>query len=329
MRKINQELAELQANFLQYYRQNLGNKFAELEPIRKKYLHFFWKWGVIFSLGIVVILYLSNSGFFSQEFMDSDLFAYMVGGYFITMYLVLSHPFSAYKEKTKRLTMDKILAFFGDFNYCPKSMPQEYIKKSGLIGNFDRQYSDDFFSGTYNGVKMTLSEEKLTIIVHTSKGNREYTIFRGIMIVLDMNKAFSGQTVVRNDWGIFNFFMRSPKCRINRDDVKLEKVKLEDSQFEKYFEAFSNDQVEARYLLTTAFMERILEVKKRFHGKNIQFSFFDNKLFIAIPTRKDMFETTSLFTTTASYAKMSEVVHQFYSVFSIINLLKLNKRTGL
>ena len=48
MRKINKELADLQANFLQYYRQNLGDKFEILEPVRRDCLFFLFKWSIIF-----------------------------------------------------------------------------------------------------------------------------------------------------------------------------------------------------------------------------------------------------------------------------------------
>ena len=71
-------------------------------------------------------------------------------------------------------------------------------------------------------------------------------------------------------------------------------------------------------------MERILEVKRRFKGKDIEFSFFGNKLFIAIHTSKDMFETTSLFRSALKYDRIQNVVNQFYSIFSIIDLLKID-----
>ena len=122
---------------------------------------------------------------------------------------------------------------------------------------------------------------------------------------------------------------QAPRCSVQQQEIKMANVKLEDCVFEKKFEVFSTDQVEARYLLTTAFMERILEVKKRFHGKKIQLSFFDNKLLIAVDTSKDMFETTSLFGTTARYGRMRDVVGQFHSIFSVIDLLKLNQKTNL
>ncbi len=330
MRKINKELADLQANFLQYYRQNLGDKFEALEPIRRDYLFSFYKRCVFFSLLTAFIVFLFAIGFLSMEILDSDLFAFLTCLYIGIAWTMLSYPFIAYKDKTKKMVMDKILAFFGDFRYSAHSATRhEILHQSGLIGKFDNQYADDFFSGTYHGVKMQVSDEKLTVIVRTNKGSYEKTVFDGIIIVLDMNKDFSGQTIVRSDWGMFNFLMSRPRCQIDFKNKKLDKVTLEDSRFEKYFETFSNNQVEARYVLTTAFMERILKVKKLFHGTKIEFSFFNNQLFILVPTSKDMFETTSLFTTTARYGKMREVVNQFYSIFSIIDLLKLNQRIGM
>lgn len=330
MRRVNRELAALQARFLAYYNENLGNKFSGLEKVRRKYLFFFWKWLFIFVALIAGLIYWCGVWPALGAYFDSKAGEYTVAAILVVMFLTLSHPFTAYKSETKKQTMDKILAFFGNFRYAEGRGTDEHVLcKSGLIGKYDRQYGDDFFTGTYNGVNMQVSEERLTIVVQTNKGSRESTVFKGIIIVLDMNKPFSGQTVVRDDWGFFNFLMFAPRCVIKNETVKLEKVCLEDSVFERKFEAFSNDQIEARYLLTTAFMDRILEVKKRFHGRKIEFSFFDNKLFIAVSTGKDMFETTSLFSTTARYGRMREVVSQFYSVFSIIDLLKLNKKTGL
>lgn len=50
-------------------------------------------------------------------------------------------------------------------------------------------------------------------------------------------------------------------------------VKLEDPVFEREWEVYATDQIEARYILTPALMERMLEIKRRFGGKSIEFSF--------------------------------------------------------
>ena len=43
-------------------------------------------------------------------------------------------------------------------------------------------------------------------------------------------------------------------------------------------------------------------------------------------TNKDMFETTSLFSSALRYRKVQEVVAQFYSVFSAVDLFKTEAR---
>ena len=104
---------------------------------------------------------------------------------------------------------------------------------------------------------------------------------------------------------------------------------MEDSKFEKIFEVYSDSQIEARYLLTTAFMERILKLRDLFGGKSIQFRFKENTLLIAIATRQNMFEAHSFFRSNINKNKIDRVFEQFYMVFSIIKILKLNQRIGM
>jgi hypothetical protein len=101
------------------------------------------------------------------------------------------------------------------------------------------------------------------------------------------------------------------------------RVNLEDVVFSKKWKVYADDQVEARYVLTPALMERMLAVKKLFHGNRLDFSFWDNNLLIAVHTNKDMFETTSLFKSALDYRKVQEVICQLYSVFTVIDVLKL------
>ena len=100
-----------------------------------------------------------------------------------------------------------------------------------------------------------------------------------------------------------------------------QKVELEGINFLRKWNVLTDNQVEARYILTPIFMEKMLTVKKLFYGRYIDFSFFDNKLLIAVHTRKDLFETTSLFTPALSYHKMREVVSQLQSIFAVIDIV--------
>lgn len=100
-----------------------------------------------------------------------------------------------------------------------------------------------------------------------------------------------------------------------------QKVVLEGLPFMKKWRVLTDNQVEARYILTPVFMEKMLEIKRLFRGKHIDFSFWNNKLLIAVHTRKDMFETTSLFTSALSYHKIRDVVSQMYAIFSVIDVI--------
>ncbi|MBP5216014.1 MAG: DUF3137 domain-containing protein [Alphaproteobacteria bacterium] len=105
-----------------------------------------------------------------------------------------------------------------------------------------------------------------------------------------------------------------------------QKVILEGIPFLKRWKVFTDNQIEARYILTPVLMEKITELKKLFHGHCIDCSFFDNKLLIAVHTRKNLFETTSLFVPALSYHKVRQVINQLHSIFSVIELLDLPEK---
>ena len=46
--------------------------------------------------------------------------------------------------------------------------------------------------GTYHGVKMQVSDERLTVIIRTNKGSYEKTVFDGIIIVLQFQDSLFG-----------------------------------------------------------------------------------------------------------------------------------------
>lgn len=100
-----------------------------------------------------------------------------------------------------------------------------------------------------------------------------------------------------------------------------QKVELEGIPFLRRWHVLTDNQIEARYILTPVFMEKMLEIKRLFHGKHIDFGFFDSKLLIAVHTRKNMFETTSLFVSALSYHKVREVVSQLHGIFSVIDIV--------
>lgn len=144
--------------------------------------------------------------------------------------------------------------------------------------------------------------------------------FRGVFIEFDMNKNFEGHTFILE---------RAVTNRgIKFDHSKFEEVKLEDPEFMEKYKIYSNNQVEARYVLTTAFIERFKNMKVAFKAKYIRASFKDGKIIIAIDAGRDLFQMANLNTDTDSNTFV-EIFNEIMSIRELINALKLNEKIGL
>jgi len=146
------------------------------------------------------------------------------------------------------------------------------------------------------------------------------TQFKGVVVEFDMNKNFEGHTFVLEN-------AKTSNC-IKFDHSKFEEIKLEDVEFNKKYNVYSNDQVEARYVLTTGFMERFLNMKTAFNAKYIRAAFKDGKISIAMHVGKDLFAMGSLNKDTDSNT-FTELFDEILSVLELIKELKLNQKIGL
>lgn len=110
---------------------------------------------------------------------------------------------------------------------------------------------------------------------------------------------------------------------------KMQNVKLEDLTFDRKFNVYTQDQIEARYLLTPAFMERLKSLETSFGTKNIKCSFFEDNIMFAISTNKDLFELGSLYKSLKSKISIEEFYNEIHSIQEMINHLKLDEKLGL
>ena len=312
--------SDLRKNFEAYYNEKLWPKLFELEEERIKQLCRFCVLFFIMCVALpcfiikmwgewIYFVFTQGSPFDAEAVVKLGILLFAV------IIAIVGYPIFSYKHNVKYSIIDDFINFFGNFKHLfTHHIDDEIIGKSLLFNYYNRHSGDDYFEGQYKNIKMTISEEEMRI--KHNKGNS--TVFKGIVILLDFPKRFAGQTVVFKDWKYFNCFHTTAK--------EFEKITLEDVRFEKEFEIYSTDQIEARYLLTTAFMERILKVREVFKGKKIQFSFFDNQLLIAINTSADMFEPASLFKRSTDRRPIDTVLEQFISIFAIVEFLKLTQQ---
>lgn len=105
-------------------------------------------------------------------------------------------------------------------------------------------------------------------------------------------------------------------------------IRLEDVKFEKRFRVFSDNEVEARYLVTTAFMERFLNMTTAFGTNKAKCAFAGDKIIFAITTGKDLFELGSIFKPLTD-TKNIGLLNELMSILEMIDYFKLDEKTGL
>ena len=314
-------MLKTKAEFDDFYNRKLLGKFAEMEVERQKQLNVFINRLLVTAFFIPLLMLGGWMAFWGDMVRESEtclkfttygLFLYVAFTYFYC-----HSPITNFIVDIKQEVMEEFAGFWGDFTYANGlEIPYTVLIKSKIFPQYDSSTGDDLFCGVYNNTQTTIAEETLYKRVRTKNGSTNVTVFKGIVILLEIKKKFDGQTVVLKDSGLFNIFKK-----VGRG----ERIKLEDPLFEKQFEVFGDNQIEARYLLTSAFMERILQAQKVFKGKNIQFGFFDNKLLISIEAKQNMFELSSIFQRTTNRKMIDRAFAQFAAVMEIIDTLQLNK----
>ncbi|MBL7839425.1 MAG: DUF3137 domain-containing protein [Cyclobacteriaceae bacterium] len=230
------------------------------------------------------------------------------------------------KKRFKEQVIGQIVKFIhADLSFDhTRFIPQSVYNKSKLyLSSISRYNGDDMVSGTVGKTNIRFSELHTQQVRKTGKSTTVVTIFRGLFFVADFNKNFVGETFVLPDTaestfgGLGTFFQK-----MNMSRPKL--VKLEDIEFEKAFAVYGSDQIEARYILSTALMQRILTFKKKTRC-DISLSFIDSSVFIGIPVNKDLFEAP-MFSSMINYSMIAEYYSYLTLCIGIVEDLDLNTR---
>lgn len=223
-----------------------------------------------------------------------------------------------FEKKIKRTVMPVLMKAVPDFYWQlepPISEDDIIDSKIFPLAKESTKTYDDAFLGKYRGVEISISECNL----NANKRN----VFSGAIIRIRMNKDFEGITVIR------------PKKEIEVKDVKdlkklrYNKVELEDIEFNKTYDVYSTDQVEARYLLTTAFMERFKNINMAFDTKVAYCSFYGKYVYIAPYCKKDLFSICSLIKNVDDEKQFVKLFNEFTSILALVDHFKLDKKLGL
>jgi hypothetical protein len=321
--------------FPTFYQSELLPHLQELEGKRKELASRLWKTGLgivgaLLVLGMIAAGFMAGRGPGGSPFFFIPFFGMVLGGIIFAM--VYGRMIKGFVAEFKDRIIGKIVQFVEPgLSYHKNDCIRQpaYMSSKIFLTRPDRYKGEDLVRGMIGATAIEFSEihSEYRSVSTDSKGRRRetwHTIFRGIFFSADFNKHFHGETVVLPDRAEKLFGRLGQALQSMNIARKGSLVRLEDVAFEKRFVVYSDDQVEARYLLSTSLMERIMEFANR-TGREIYLSFVDSKLHVAIPYNKNLFEP-KLFSTLLNMQLSQEYLEDLLLAATIVEDLNLNTR---
>jgi len=242
------------------------------------------------------------------------------------------------------------------------------LRNSELFCEELSSITDDYFEGNYKGIRFKISElllsteggknifKGIVLLFNSNKNIISKTIIAGkndksirkksnpyylhiifsiLMIPLSII-CFKAQFHFFGLWCLFfigllinDYIQRHKQNSKIIQYENMQKITLEDPEFNKKYIAYSSSQVEGRYLITPAFMERFKNLQTTFGTNKVKCAFFEDKIMFAISTRKNLFEIGNIFTPLTDSATLQNFYNEIIAIYLMIDYFKLNENTKL
>ena len=307
------------ASFQSFYERELSAPIREIEKSRIKLKK------RRITIAVIVILVLAAPFYFYVTKILSSQWPFILATALMSGAALLFRVPSDFRRVFKDQIIKKLIKKINvEFNYQDLGrIPKYEFDGSKLFASqINRYRGEDYIAGKVEDTEFYMSEI-LAQYVTQGKNKTTRTIFQGIFFVADFHKHFQKETFVLPDIaesGLGFLGRKLQKWNPSRPPL----VQLENSRFEKKFVVYSQDQTEARYILSSSMMENILKIQEKFK-QNLRISFIGSKIHIAIPLQKPWLEPR--FWGTLIDAEQLEDYHDTLKmVTQIIVDLNLNRR---
>jgi len=277
-----------------FYESELQEKLSGLEGLRKRVRNNQLWIALLFLLPVglfALLLFL-----FNEKEPDPYWFLILLPPIIAAFILIFinSKKKKVFKNRYKNEVVSEIVrAINPEWQYEPGQCitTSEYYQSQLFQHPYDRYAGDDLISGTIEKTDFRCSElhTEYKTVTHDKDGKRHetwHTIFRGLFFHADFNKHIQGNTFVEPDTAERLFGKFGQKLQAS---TKGRLVKLENPEFEKLFVVFSTDQTEARYILTPAIMESMVNIYKRYK-RNMHVSFIGTRMYVALSFNQALYE---------------------------------------
>ena len=294
----------------------------ELEEIRKEKLRTYtWRKKIAVPTAVIctpVIGYLDYLLLFIERSSDDEGGAGLTFFFLGALYAWVTDPKRKYRNAYKQRILPKLAKLFGDFTYTiGGQIPFHHIWPSKIVPAHDRYESEDHFIGKYKGVDIQFSEIDLKQQRRSKNKTYYVSIFKGLAVLLEMEgKKFYGHTILDKDKGKMSEWFKEKSSGLKR-------ANLVDPEFEKLFDAYTNDQVEARYLIDPLMIERLKGLYEEYNGERMMAAFFDKKMLILIESKYNHFEPADLHIPASDPRSILNMKKEIGEILSIVDRLDL------
>lgn len=238
---------------------------------------------IISSVTITIIVSLIIASLLSNYEL---LFYLLFAGCLIVTPIVSHKDVTKFKSTYKKnVILELFKSLFNDIKYLPNhGITRSVLNETNMIDTGDNFYSDDYISAKYKNVSFEFSDVKIEEEYTDSDGDKHtVTIFEGQWYIFDFNKKFKA------DLQVCEKGFRNAKRGSIFGPKKFNKVELEDIEFNKEFNVYAQNSLDAFYVLTPGTMVKIKELNDKVHGKML-FCFINNKLHVGLHSGKNLFE---------------------------------------
>lgn len=180
------------------------------------------------------------------------------------------------KKAISRFDFEQMQVYDSTFLFSNGYAGEDYI--SGMVGNTQVEFCE-FTTGRVSGLFMVANFNKNfkeTTKVLTKVWKKTSLDIGGILDGTNLTETTGNYDQYQKNR---NFYRTQ----------KLDDVILENTTFNSLFDIYSSNQIEARYILSTALVERILNFKKRYNY-DMNFVFIDSKMYFTINWGANMME---------------------------------------
>ncbi len=317
------------------YESELKVKLAGLEGLRKSVAKRTLGGIALIALpiiiGVAIFVYLDSNNSVSMDGLATVL-PFVLIALVITGIVLLILNIKKKKEYRRRfkneVVREIVKAIDPDWYYEPDLYigQNEYYQSDLFRQRFDRYKGDDLISGEIEKTDFRCSElhaeyKEVTTDKDGKRQERWITIFKGLFFHADFNKHIQANTYIEPDTAERLFGKFGQKFQMSS---KGKLVKLENIEFEKIFAVYSTDQTEARYILTPAIMEALVNIYKMYK-RRMYLSFIGSRVYVAMSFKKDLFEP-KIFTSGVKYSDVEFMFNLFMLNTIIIHELNLNTR---